>query len=40
MRDYAIPEIKEYLSKAEGGHEPLPEGLFWLLCTGEFPSKF
>lgn len=27
------------LPKAEGGEEPLPEGLFWLLMTGEVPSK-
>ncbi|KAM3139549.1 hypothetical protein pb186bvf_008385 [Paramecium bursaria] len=39
FRDYSIPEIQEYLQKAEGGHEPLPEALFWLLCTGEFPTN-
>lgn len=39
FRDYSIPELSEYLQKAEGGHEPLPEALFWLLCTGEFPSN-
>ena len=27
------------LPKAEGGDEPLPEGLFWLLLTGEVPTK-
>jgi len=27
------------LPKAEGGEEPLPEGIFWLLMTGEIPTK-
>ena len=27
------------LPAAEGGAEPLPEGLFWLLLTGEVPTK-
>lgn len=27
------------LPAAEGGNEPLPEGLFWLLVTGEVPTK-
>ena len=39
MRDYNIPELQEYLQKAENGHEPLPEALFWLLLTGDFPSE-
>merc|ERR1712001_92762 len=26
-------------TKAPGGEEPLPEGLFWLLVTGEIPSE-
>ena len=26
------------LPKAPGGDEPLPEGLFWLLLTGEIPT--
>ena len=34
-----IPECQEVLPKAEGGSEPLPEGLFWLLLTGEVPSE-
>jgi len=37
MRDYNIPELQEYLQKAENGFEPLPEALFWLLLTGDFP---
>ena len=27
------------LPKAKGGNEPLPEGIFWLLLTGEVPTK-
>jgi citrate synthase len=34
-----IPECQDKLPSAEGGEEPLPEGLFWLLMTGEIPSK-
>lgn len=39
FRGYSIPECREKLPKAENGEEPLPEGLFWLLMTGEIPSK-
>lgn len=39
FRGYTIPQCQELLPKAEGGKEPLPEGLFWLLITGEIPSK-
>lgn len=39
FRGYTIPECQELLPHAEGGAEPLPEGLFWLLCTGEIPTK-
>lgn len=35
----SIPEARKALPKAEGGEEPLPEGLFWLLLTGEVPTK-
>lgn len=38
FRGKTIPECQEVLPKAEGGSEPLPEGLFWLLLTGEVPS--
>jgi citrate synthase len=31
--------ICQLLPKAPGGEEPLPEGLFWLLLTGEIPSE-
>ncbi|XP_022904708.1 probable citrate synthase 1, mitochondrial [Onthophagus taurus] len=38
FRGYSIPECQKLLPKAEGGSEPLPEGLFWLLVTGEIPT--
>lgn len=39
FRGYSIPEVREKLPKATGGEEPLPEGIFWLLLTGELPSE-
>ncbi|XP_076460479.1 citrate synthase, mitochondrial-like [Babylonia areolata] len=39
FRGYSIPECQKLLPKANGGEEPLPEGLFWLLVTGEVPTK-
>src|SRR5437762_12372324 len=39
FRGFSIPELREKLPKAEGGDEPLPEGLFYLMLTGEVPSK-
>merc|ERR1711971_522160 len=39
FRGYTIPECQELLPKAPGGEEPLPEGLFWLLLTGNLPSN-
>merc|ERR1712193_37173 len=39
FRGYTIPECQELLPKAPGGEEPLPEGLFWLLVTGEVPTE-
>lgn len=39
FRGYSIPECQKLLPKAEGGKEPLPEGLFWLLVTGDVPTK-
>jgi citrate synthase len=38
FRGYTIPECQELLPKAPGGAEPLPEGLFWLLLTGDIPT--
>ena len=39
FRGKTIPECQELLPKAPGGEEPLPEGLYWLLLTGEVPSE-
>lgn len=39
FRGYTLPECQKLLPKASGGEEPLPEGLFWLLLTGEVPSQ-
>ena len=39
FRGKSIPECQEALPKAPGGSEPLPEGLFWLLLTGEIPTQ-
>ena len=39
FRGYTIPELRERLPKASGGgDEPLPEGIMWLMLTGEIPS--
>jgi citrate synthase len=38
FRGLSIPECRQRLPKAPGGEEPLPEGLFWLLLTGEVPT--
>lgn len=39
FRGLSIPECQQVLPKAPGGAEPLPEGLFWLLITGDVPSQ-
>lgn len=39
FRGFSIPELKEKLPKADGGTEPLPEGLFHLMLLGECPTK-
>ncbi|CDQ76583.1 unnamed protein product [Oncorhynchus mykiss] len=39
FRGYSIPECQQLLPKAPGGAEPLPEGLFWLLVTGQVPTE-
>jgi len=39
FRGYNIPQLKEKLPKAPGGEEPIPEGIFYLLLTGELPSE-
>ncbi|KAJ1951854.1 citrate synthase [Linderina pennispora] len=38
FRGMTIPEVQESLPKAEGTTEVTPEGLFWLLLTGEVPT--
>jgi len=38
FRGLSIPECQKVLPKAPNGAEPLPEGLFWLLMTGEVPT--
>src|SRR5918994_7130132 len=38
FRGYSIPELRQKLPKAEGGSEPLPEGLFLLMLCGELPT--
>ncbi len=39
FRGYTIPEVREMLPKAPGGEEPLPEGIFYLLVTGDLPTE-
>ena len=38
FRGYTIPELREKLTKAPGGSEPLPEGLFYLMLVGDLPN--
>jgi citrate synthase len=39
FRGHSIPELQTKLPKADGGSEPLPEGLFLLMLIGELPSN-
>ena len=40
FRNYTIPQCQELLPRAlPDGEQPLPEGLFWLLLTGEIPTQ-
>jgi citrate synthase len=39
FRGYSIPELQQKLPKAEGGSEPLPEGLFYLMLVGDLPTN-
>src|SRR3954470_20907908 len=39
FRGYSIPELQAKLPKAPGGSEPLPEGIFYLMLTGEIPTE-
>lgn len=38
-RGYSIPQLQKMLPAAEPNGEPLPEGLLWLLLTGDVPTK-
>lgn len=39
FRGYSIPELREKLPKVKGCTEPLPEGVFYLMLTGQLPSE-
>jgi citrate synthase len=40
FRGYSIPELREKLPTAgPNNKEPQPEGLFWLMLTGDIPTK-
>lgn len=38
FRGYDIPQLRAQLPRVPNGKEPLPEGLFWLMMTGEIPT--
>lgn len=39
FRGYTISDCQELLPKAPEGKQPLPEGVLFLLLTGQIPSK-
>lgn len=39
FRGYSLPELQKKLPKLDEAGEPLPEGLFYLMLTGEIPDK-
>lgn len=39
LRGYTIPEVLEKLPKADGAEFPLAGGLYYLLMTGELPTR-
>jgi len=39
FRGYSLPELQKKLPKLDEAGEPLPEGLFYLMMTGEIPDK-
>lgn len=38
FRGLTIPDCRQQLTKFQGGEEPMPEALLWLLLTGEVPT--
>ncbi|MEM6699774.1 MAG: citrate (Si)-synthase [Bacteroidota bacterium] len=38
FRGHSIPQLQEKLPRINGSKEPMPEGLFWLMMTGEIPT--
>jgi len=38
FRGHTIPQLQEKLPRINGSSEPVPEGLFWLMLTGEIPT--
>ena len=39
FRGYSIPQLREKLPTRYNCNQPLPEGLFWLMLTGELPDE-
>jgi citrate synthase len=39
FRGHTIPELQQKLPKAPKGEQPLPEGLFYLMLTGDLPDE-
>jgi len=39
FRGHSIPDLQRSLPAAKPGGEPIPEGLLWLLFTGDVPTK-
>jgi hypothetical protein len=39
FRGHSIPECQEKLPRTPCGEQPIPEGLFWLLVTGDLPTE-
>ncbi len=39
FRGYSIDDLREKLPKVQGGTEPMPEGLFYLMLMDEIPSE-
>lgn len=39
FRGYSIPELRQKLPKIQGGTEPMPEGIFYLMLMDELPTE-